>query len=90
MLVGAFRATGSVGPAVAAVDPRDGHILGAKRVCGMPFIEGTMKDRPAYRRKAVAPVRGVTDPELASAWTTCLFDLDHASQSRIDATGTSS
>ena len=63
---------------LAAIDPANGHVLGAGRVCGMPFIEDTVKDRPAYRRRALRAVRGVSDRSLANARAACLSALDAA------------
>jgi hypothetical protein len=60
---------------LAALDPHDGYVLGASRVCGMPFIEETVKDRPAYRRRAIAAVQAVTERRLSGARTACLRSL---------------
>lgn len=63
---------------LAAIDPANGHVLGADRVCGMPFIEDTVKDRPAYRRQALRAVARVSDRSLANARAACLSALDAA------------
>jgi hypothetical protein len=44
-------------------------------VCGAPFIEGTVKDVPAYVRKARAAVSRVMDPKFAGTKTVCLASL---------------
>ena len=64
---------------LTALDPVDGHILGADRVCGMPFIEDTVKNRPAYKRQAIRAVRRVSDPSLARIKADCLVNLTKAS-----------
>ena len=64
---------------LAALDPADGHVLGAGRVCGMPFIEDTVKDRPAYKRHAIHAVKTVTDPRLSKVRLACLRELERAS-----------
>ena len=64
---------------LAALDPNNGHIFGASRVCGMPFIEDTVKDRPAYKRRALREVEKVVTPSLAKARATCLSELKLAS-----------
>ena len=60
---------------LAALDPANGHVIGADRVCGLPFVEDTMPDLPAYRLKAIRAVQGVKDRRLASARTACLAAL---------------
>ncbi len=47
-------------------------------VCGAPFIEGTVKDVPAYVRKAKAAISRVTDAKLAGAKSACLAALAKA------------
>lgn len=49
--------------------------VSAGRVCGVPFIEDTVKDLTAYRRRAARAVRGVTDPSLVRARAACLSVL---------------
>ena len=44
-------------------------------VCGVPFIEGTVRDIPAYKRRAVAAVTRVADPKLAPTRAACLDAL---------------
>ena len=60
---------------LAALDPANGHIIGANRVCGLPFVEDTVPDLPAYRLKAIRAVREVKDTKLTSARTACLAAL---------------
>ena len=64
---------------LAALDPNNGHIVGAARVCGMPFIEDTVKDRPAYKRRALREVEKVVTPSLAKARAACLSEIKRAS-----------
>jgi hypothetical protein len=47
-------------------------------VCGAPFIEGTVKDVPAYVRKARAAVSRVMDAKFAGAKAACLASLAKA------------
>ena len=63
---------------LAAIDPANGHILGVHRVCGMPFIEDTVKDRPGYRRRALAAVSATSAPMLARVRASCLRELRRA------------
>ena len=60
---------------LAALDPANGHIIGADRVCGMPFIEDTVKNRPAYKRRTIRAVEKIAIPSLANAKTACLAAL---------------
>lgn len=64
---------------LAAIDPKNGHITGADRVCGMPFIEDTVKDRAAYKRQAVSAVRSVHDKKLQPIAKRCLQELKSSS-----------
>ena len=64
---------------LAALDADEGRVLGADRVCGMPFIEDTVKDRPGYRSRALQAVSSVSDPALGRARTACLLRLRQAS-----------
>ena len=75
----AFSLPKNPGAVLAALDPADGHILGASRVCGMPFIEDTVKDRPAYKRRSIHALEEVSAPTLAQTKTACLRDLKRAS-----------
>ncbi len=60
---------------LAALDLGNGIVLGADRVCGAPFIEDTVKDIPAYRRRAIRAVKAVSNPHLKMAKTACLTAL---------------
>ncbi len=60
---------------LAALDPANGHVIGADRVCGLPFVEDTVPDLPTYRLKAIRAVQEVKDTKLASARTACLAAL---------------
>lgn len=64
---------------LAALDPANGHVIGVERVCGMPFIEDTVKDRPAYKRRALRAVAAVLAPALAQPRAACLRKLRRAS-----------
>ena len=50
----------------------------AEDVCGAPFIADTVKDVPAYVRRARAAVAAVTDPRLAATKAQCLAALAKA------------
>ena len=64
-------------PAVlAAVDAGGFDVT---EVCGLPFIENTVEDRPAYQRLALAAVARVVDPKLAAPKAACLAALRDAS-----------
>ena len=60
-------------PAVLAAIEDGGFDAG--EVCGAPFIEDTVSDIPAYRRRAAAAVQAVADPKLADVKTACLAAL---------------
>ncbi len=61
---------------LAVLGSEDGpRSLTVGRVCGAPFIEDTVKDVPAYRRRAVRAVRGVWPPSLARVRAACLRTL---------------
>ena len=65
-------------PAVLAVLDPGSSILGPESVCGVPFIEGTVKDIPGYVRRAKAAVAKVSDPKLQASKTACLAALSQA------------
>ena len=60
---------------LAALDPANGPIIGADRVCGLPFVEDTVPDLSAYRLKAMRAVQRVKDTKLASARRACIAAL---------------
>jgi hypothetical protein len=60
-------------PAVLAAI--QGGAFDPAEVCGAPFIEDTVSDIPAYRRRATAAVQAVSDPALASVRAACLAAL---------------
>ena len=60
---------------LAALDPANGHTIGANRVCGLPFVEDTVSDLTAYRLTAIRAVQGTRDRRLASARAACLAAL---------------
>lgn len=47
-------------------------------VCGAPFIEDTVKDIPAYIRRAQTAVARVSEPRLAKIKAECLAELKKA------------
>ncbi len=58
-------------------------VLGPNRfpvadVCSAPFIEDTVKDIPAYIRRAQRAVSAVDDPKLATVRDACLVQLAQA------------
>ena len=55
-----------------ATDPKDGPTLGVSRVCGVPFIEDTVKDIAGYIHAAQLAVGKVATPELQAVKATCL------------------
>lgn len=63
-----------------ATDLKNGPALGVSRVCGVPFIEDTVKDLPAYIRAAREKVGAVTAPELKPVKAACLMQLDAAAK----------
>lgn len=69
------RAPGTV---LAVLDPADGHLIGAGRVCGVPFIERSPSTLQAYRRRTLRAVAGVRDPALAAVRDACLAALGRA------------
>ena len=69
----AFALPRNPGAVLAALDPKNGHILGVDRVCGRPFIEDT--EPRGYKAKALAALAGVRDPRLSAVKQTCLKAL---------------
>jgi hypothetical protein len=63
-------------PAVLAVLQAGAADVGD--VCGAPFIEGTVRDVPAYVRRATAAVARATDEGLAATRAACLDALEKA------------
>lgn len=61
--------------AVLAVTTEQDGILGVERVCSIPFIEDTEKDRSAYKRDALKAVSALKDPVLTKAKDRCLAVL---------------
>ena len=61
--------------AVLAITTVPDGVLAAQRVCSMPFIEDTMANRPAYRRKALVAVKKVKEQSLAAVKEACLATL---------------
>ena len=64
---------------LAALDPKDGSVIGAGQVCSVPFIEDTVRNRPAYRLRAMRAVATITDPALTRARSACLAVLKRSS-----------
>lgn len=65
--------------AVLAVTTEQDGILGVERVCSIPFIEDTVKDRPVYKRSALKAVGALKDPVLTKAKESCLAVLEKSS-----------
>jgi len=63
-----------------ATDLKDVPALGVSRVCGVPFIEDTVEDVPAYIRVAQEKVGAVTVPGLQDVKAACLKQLDAAAK----------
>ncbi len=63
-----------------ATNLKNGPVLGVSRVCGVPFIEDTLKDVPAYIRAAQTKVGAVAAPELQDVKAACLKQLDTAAK----------
>jgi len=59
---------------LAVLDPQS-EILAPDSVCGVPFIEDTVKDIPGYIKRARAAVSKVADPGLQAMKTACLAAL---------------
>jgi len=55
-----------------------GHVIDVRRVCGLPFIEDDVKDRPAYKRRAIAAISVVHDPRLIDVKKACADQLTAA------------
>jgi hypothetical protein len=60
---------------LSAIDPDNGPVLGVSRVCGTPFIEDTLKDFPAYIKRARMAVTKVSDLSLQNIKEACLSEL---------------
>jgi hypothetical protein len=65
---------------LSAIDPNNGPVLGVRRVCGVPFIEGTVKDIPGYIRAAQSSAGKVTSPQLQAVKAACLKQLNEAAK----------
>ncbi len=75
----AYALPKSPGAVLAALDLKGGPVVGAGQVCSLPFIEDTVRDRPAYKRRALRAVAGVIDPALSRARGACLAVLKRSS-----------
>ncbi|MDR6492914.1 hypothetical protein J2797_002809 [Paraburkholderia terricola] len=60
---------------LSAIDPDNGPVLGVSRVCSAPFIEDTVKDIPAYIKRAKLAITKVHDPSLQDVKKACLAEL---------------
>ena len=69
------RAPGAV---LAVLDPADGPLIGAGRMCGVPFIERPTSALRAYRQRALRAAAAVRDPALAAVREACLAALRRA------------
>lgn len=65
--------------AVLAVVTENDGVLAINRVCSIPFIEDTVKDRPAYKRNALHAVEAIKEPSLRKAKSNCLAVLSGSS-----------
>jgi len=64
---------------LAALDPKDGPLLGAGHVCDASFYEGTKASFVrGYRAEAIAAVSGPVPPDLAQRQRACLAALKSA------------
>ena len=57
------------------LDPSDGHVIGASRVCSAPFVEPKPGFVAGYRKDALAAVGAVQVAGLAAARDACLVAL---------------
>ena len=64
---------------LSALDPKM-EPLAPERVCGVPFIEGTVKDIPGYIRRSQSALQRVQDVRLATRKTECLDGLNEAAK----------
>ena len=60
---------------LSIIDVRDGPVLGVHRVCGVPFIEGSVSDVHPYITRSLTAVNRVRRPELARVKQMCLDAL---------------
>jgi hypothetical protein len=58
-----------------AIDPADGFVIGASRVCSVPFIEPSARFQRRYKARAIAAVSRVKDPKLSKVQRDCLSVL---------------
>ncbi|MBE1159483.1 hypothetical protein [Dyella acidiphila] len=64
--------------AVLAVVTEDGGILSVSRVCSIPFIEDSVKDRPGYKRQALRAMEAVRVAALQRAKESCFAVLSRS------------
>lgn len=64
---------------LSALDPQM-EPLAPERVCGAPFIEGTVKDIPGFIRRSQSALQRVQDVRLAKRKTECLDGLNEAAK----------
>lgn len=57
------------------IDPNNGPVLGVSRVCSAPFIEDTVKNIPAYIKRAKVALAKVRDVSLQDVKRACLAEL---------------
>jgi len=72
----AFALPRNAAAVLAAVGDPDPAVFNVEEVCGLPFIEDTVKDRAGYRRTAIAAVSGVANPRLGAVKNLCLAILE--------------
>ena len=75
----AFALPRNAAAVLAVLDPGS-SILDPESVCGVPFIEDTVKDIPGYVRRAKAAVAKISDPKLQVSKTACLAALGQQRQ----------
>lgn len=57
------------------IDPNNGPVLGVSRVCSAPFIEDTVKNIPAYIKRAKVALAKVREVSLQDVKRACLAEL---------------
>ncbi|SIO72548.1 hypothetical protein SAMN05444172_8983 [Burkholderia sp. GAS332] len=60
---------------LSVIDLRDDPVIGVIRVCGVPFVEGTMNEVHAYVKRALTAVSHADSPRLARVRLACLNAL---------------
>jgi hypothetical protein len=63
------------------IELNDNNVVRGSRICGVPFLEGSMDDEPSYIRKASLAVSNVTASDLQKVKAACLETLRSVSKS---------